>query len=63
MNSAIRCPNHKVPLLRTNTPGVGICPISQARFEYKADESKKKRVLKTDGTVSEETEWKVIGND
>lgn len=29
-----KCPNHDVDLILTNTPGVGICPISNCRFEY-----------------------------
>jgi hypothetical protein len=29
-----KCPNHDVPLLLTNTPGRGHCPISGCLFEY-----------------------------
>jgi uncharacterized Zn finger protein (UPF0148 family) len=29
-----RCPNHGVPLVLTNEPGLGICPISDCRFRY-----------------------------
>jgi hypothetical protein len=36
MSSGPKCPNHDVPLILTNTPGIGICPISTCRFEYEA---------------------------
>ena len=29
-----QCPNHGVPLNKTGTPGIGICPISGCRFDY-----------------------------
>lgn len=34
MPTGPKCPNHDVPLILTNDPGVGICPISNCRFEY-----------------------------
>jgi hypothetical protein len=36
--SGPRCPNHRVPLTRTNERNIGICPISGCRFEFKADD-------------------------
>jgi len=32
--SGPRCPNHNVILIMTDTPGIGICPISDCRFQY-----------------------------
>lgn len=58
-----RCPNHRVVLIKTTTPGIGICPISDARFEYKAVEGTRKRKLNTAGQVVETTDYKVTGND
>lgn len=34
------CPNHQCELQLTNTPGKGICPVSGAVFEYKAEGGK-----------------------
>ena len=31
-----RCPNHGATLILTDTPGIGICPISMCRFGYDA---------------------------
>lgn len=61
--SGPKCPNHKVPLTRTGTPGVGICPISNWRFAYKADASKTKRVLDLSGKVTTKEEWIVEGEE
>jgi len=60
-----RCPNHQVPLIRTNDPGVGICPISNCRFEYDADAESKAKKLKINafGKVEEVTDWKVTGSE
>lgn len=58
-----RCPNHKTILIRTSTPGVGICPISDARFQYKAVSGTEKQKLRTDGSIVTEVEYKVEGND
>lgn len=40
-----KCPNHSVPLTDLDH-GIGICPISGARFSYEADENEKKETLK-----------------
>ncbi len=58
-----KCPNHQVPLQKTTTKGVGICPVSQYRFAYTANEGTKKRVVRTDGSVREETDYIVEGSD
>ena len=58
-----RCPNHHVVLIRTNKKGLGICPISDARFEYKATEGEKKMVIDASGNLVERKEYNVIGND
>ncbi len=39
---APKCPNHGVPLIRTSDKGIGICPISDARFAYEANENESK---------------------
>lgn len=58
-----RCPNHRVVLIKTSTRGIGICPISDARFEYRADESSKTRKIGLDGKITEETKYEVYGDD
>ena len=60
-----RCPNHHVVLQKTNTPGIGICPISGYRFSYTADEEDAKKVIKmtSAGTMEETTDWGVTSID
>lgn len=59
-----RCPNHHCPLTKTNTKGVGICPVSGYRFTYVADEAdaKKKAVIKG-GKMVEVTDWGITSID
>jgi len=56
-----RCPNHKVKLVLTNDPGVGICPISNFCFTYDAEADIKTAKLKITamGTMAKEPDWKV----
>lgn len=56
-----RCPNHKVVLIKTNDPGIGICPRSGYRFEYDEEEAEKTRKLKITsfGGMVEEADWKI----
>lgn len=56
-----RCPNHGVPLIKTGDPGIGICPISDARFSYDEDhaEKTKKHKINALGQVVEDADWKV----
>lgn len=63
--SGPRCPNHLVPLTRTNDKGIGICPVSGYRFRYKADESEKDTKVKYDkfGNTKEEQGYKMISLD
>lgn len=56
-----RCPNHCVPLQRSGTPGIGICPISGYRFSYQADDAK--REMKVDLFGRPLYEWKVESLD
>lgn len=42
-----RCPNHGVVLV-DRSKGVGICPISGARFSYDEDNAEKTKKLKID---------------
>lgn len=58
-----RCPNHKVVLIRTKDKGIGICPVSQARFTYTAVDGETKRKVTTSGKVVDEAEYKVEGNE
>lgn len=60
-----KCPNHGVPLIKTNDKGVGICPISSARFAYDADEAEKNAKLKlaAGGKYILEADWKVTHID
>jgi len=55
-----RCPNHRVPLVDCKD-GVGICPISDYRFSYDADEYEKTKKLKLTalGTMEMTGDWKV----
>lgn len=54
------CPNHTVSLTDCKD-GVGICPVSGARFTYSADEAEKKAKLRLNalGQVEEVREWDV----
>lgn len=56
-----KCPNHNVPLIRTNSPGIGICPVSDARFAYDEDQAEKTRSLQITslGTMVETCDWGV----
>lgn len=60
-----KCPNHGVPLNKTGDPGIGICPVSDARFTYDADEYSKNRKLKINalGEYEYEEDWKVTHLD
>lgn len=55
-----RCPNHRVKLVDCHN-GIGICPISNCRFEYTADQAERITKLKIDafGKVVESTDYKV----
>lgn len=43
-----RCPNHHCFLVLTTTRGLGICPVSGARFKYKPSDQQgqRKKVMK-----------------
>lgn len=59
-----RCPNHHVPLAKTNTKGIGICPVSGYRFTYTADERERKKVVKmTTAGMVEYWDWEVTTID
>lgn len=45
-----RCPNHHVPLTRTNERRIGICPVSGYRFAFEANDKEKERKYKVDLT-------------
>lgn len=55
-----RCPNHRVLLVDCNK-GVGICPISGARFTYSSDELEKKTKLRLNalGQIEKKIDWNV----
>ncbi len=54
-----RCPNHGCVLQKTDTRGLGICPVSDARFCYvdneeeKEQPNEKKLVLDVSGKIVE----------
>lgn len=56
-----RCPNHHVVLDKTGDKGIGICPISEARFSYSEDSAEKTRKLRINamGKMEETADWKV----
>lgn len=58
-----KCPNHLVQLVRTNDPGVGICPISGAHFRYTAEDDKgkgeEKLVVDLSGKLTKKVTYKV----
>lgn len=64
-----KCPNHHCPLVDTKTvgkgKGIGICPISSARFDFDADFAEKTKKKKIDmmGNVYFEGDWKVSGEE
>lgn len=60
-----KCPNHAVPLLKSGEVGIGICPISDARFAYDADEAEKTKKLKINamGQAVYQSDWKVKNID
>lgn len=60
-----RCPNHHVVLILTNDKGIGICPISSARFSYSADDAEKTKKLKVDalGKQYYDADWKITHID
>jgi hypothetical protein len=60
-----RCPNHKCVLDLTDTPGIGICPISSCRFSYDWEEGQKTTQLKIDkyGKEYYDADWKVTPMD
>jgi len=59
-----RCPNHQVTLDRTDTPGIGICPISRCEFKYDTEaQSKKKKLKITAMGMVEEPDWQVKGEE
>ncbi len=55
-----KCPNHGVPLTDCSK-GMGICPISGARFSYDADEAEKTKKLKIDALGGQyyDGDWKI----
>lgn len=56
-----KCPNHDVPLIKTADPGIGICPISAARFSYNEDlfEQTKKVQVNSSGQHQHVGDWGV----
>lgn len=58
------CPNHGVNLVDCHK-GIGICPVSDARFSYESDEQEKKAKLRLNslGQVEEVKEWNVTHLD
>jgi hypothetical protein len=60
-----KCINHGVPLVRTSTPGIGICPISNARFAYDEEQAKKTKKLQLTalGGMEEVADWNVKNID
>lgn len=62
MSGGPRCPNHQVKLLSPKN-GLGICPISGVQFTYTALEGTKKKKLDTAGNITEQSDYKVEGND
>ena len=57
--------NHHVVLQKTNTPGIGICPVSGYRFAYAADEADrtKKVAITTSGKMVETEDWGIKSID
>lgn len=55
-----RCPNHRVLLVDCHK-GIGICPISGARFSYDQDEAEKTKKVKLDAMGQQylDGDWKV----
>lgn len=55
-----RCPNHKVVLVDRHK-GIGICPLSGARFSYDGDEAEKTKKLRINslGQHYYDADWKV----
>lgn len=49
-----KCPNHVVPMQRTNEKRIWICPISGARFEADSeDQENEKKIDKLGNPVTE----------
>jgi len=59
-----RCPNHRVHLTDCEN-GIGICPISGARFTFDAEEYEKTKKLQITalGTMEEVGDWKIQGKE
>lgn len=55
-----RCPNHGVELVDCHN-GIGICPVSTARFSYSADDKDKKEALRLNvfGQIEKTTNWTI----
>jgi hypothetical protein len=60
-----RCPNHSIGLLRTSDPGIGICPISNARFAFDEQQALKTKKLQLTslGGMEEVADWSVKNID
>lgn len=56
-----RCPNHRVVLIKTPDPGIGICPVSGCHFSYDEEEFEKTQQLKLTamGTYEMKGDWKL----
>lgn len=60
-----KCPNHLVPLTRTDERGIGICPVSGYTFSYEADEQESDTKVAYDkfGNVIKQQAYKVVALD
>lgn len=63
--SGPRCPNHNVPLTRTNERNIGICPISGYRFSFEADDTGQESKIRYDtfGNAVKEEVYKLTPLD
>lgn len=64
-----RCPNHNCPLVDLGFPlkpqGVGICPVSGAKFEYQVDLDEESQEMAVDkfGNKTKIKKYKITGDD
>lgn len=62
-----KCPNHGEPLNGCGFPlpshGVGICPVSNAPFEFQVEVDEETTVVDKAGRISKKVGWKVSGNE
>jgi hypothetical protein len=60
------CPNHGCPLdcgFPMPTAGVGVCPVSGAHFEFRAEVDEDTMVQDKSGNLIKGKKWKVVGQD